>query len=88
MSVQGPTQLHSKLSSSPLAAGEGESVPGMAAGEGESGPGMAAGEGESGPGMAAGEGESVPGMAAGEGESVHVAKQTHPLPPHSLILIN
>ena len=49
---------------------------------------MAAGEGESGPGMAAREGESEPGMAAGEGESEHVAKQTHPLPPHSLILIN
>ena len=60
----------------------------MAAGEGGSVPGVAAGEGESGPGMAAGEGESVPGMAAGEGESEHVAKQTHPLPPHSLILIN
>ena len=60
-------------------------MPGMVAGEGESVPGM-----ESRPGMAAGEGESVPGMAAGEGEgeSEHVAKQTHPLPPHSLILIN
>ena len=49
---------------------------------------MVAGEGGSVPGMAAGEGESVPGMVAGEGESEHVAKQTHPLPPHSPILIN